>query len=226
MFEKLEQSIGYTFKNKNLIKNALTHSSCANESKEKPSQSNERLEFLGDAVLSVITAEYLYAHNAQLPEGELTKLRSIMVCEKSLHSFAVSINLGSFLLLGKGEENTKGRERASILADAFEAVVAAIYLDGGLEAARKFVTSFAVKFFSSKIDNGSFDYKTTLQEIVQSNHGERLEYVLVSESGPDHNKEFLVEVRLNSNVIGEGCGRSKKEAEQMSAKEALSLMGQ
>lgn len=226
MLEKLEQTIGYTFKNKNILKNALTHSSCANESKEKSSQSNERLEFLGDAVLSVITAEYLYAHNANLPEGELTKLRSMMVCEKSLHGFAVSIDLGSFLLLGKGEENTRGRERASILADAFEAVVAAIYLDGGLEAARSFVTSFAVKFFSSKIDNSSYDYKTTLQEIVQSNHGERLEYVLVSESGPDHNKQFLVEVRLNSNVIGEGCDRSKKEAEQMSAKEALKLMGQ
>lgn len=226
MFKKLEQTTNYSFKNISILKNALTHSSCANEFKEKDIQSNERLEFLGDAVLGIITAEYLYAHNAHLPEGELTKLRAMMVCEKSLHGFALEISLGSYLLLGKGEENTKGRERASILADAFEAVVAAIYLDGGLEAARCFVTSFAVKFFSSKIDGGNYDYKTTLQEIVQRNHGERLEYVLISESGPDHNKQFLVEVHLNSNIIGEGKGKSKKEAEQMSAREALKLMGQ
>jgi ribonuclease-3 len=226
MFEKLEQYIGYSFKNINIIKNALTHSSCANESKEKSILSNERLEFLGDAVLGIIAAEYLYSHNAHLPEGELTKLRAMMVCEKSLHGFALEISLGNYLLLGKGEENTKGRERASILADAFEALVAAIYLDGGLESARSFVTSFAVKFFSSKIDSSNYDYKTTLQEIVQRNHGERLEYVLISESGPDHNKQFLVEVHLNSNIIGEGKGKSKKEAEQMSAKEALKLMGQ
>jgi ribonuclease-3 len=226
MFEILEQTINYKFKDISILKNALTHSSSANESKEKSILSNERLEFLGDAVLGIITAEYLYSHNAHLPEGELTKLRAMMVCEKSLHGFAVEIDLGSYLLLGKGEENTKGRERASILADAFEALVAAIYLDGGLDEAKYFVTSFAVRFFSLKINSGNYDYKTTLQEIVQRNHGERLEYVLISESGPDHNKQFLVEVHLNSNVIGEGRGKSKKEAEQMAAQEALKLMGQ
>lgn len=225
MTEEFEKAIGYSFQNKSILLNALTHSSYANEVKHKNCESNERLEFLGDAVLGIITAEYLYFHNAHVPEGELTKLRAMMVCEKTLYSFALGIGLGHHLRLGHGEENTKGRERPSILADAFEAVVAAIYIDGGIEAAKRFVTGFADRFFCARIESSFKDYKTTLQEIVQKNHGERLEYVLKGESGPDHNKEFIVEVHLNSNVIGEGRGGSKKEAEQMAAKEALALMG-
>lgn len=223
---EFETEIKYTFKDKELLKTALTHSSYANESKNRHCQNNERLEFLGDAVLGIVAAEYLYFHNSHVPEGELTKLRAMMVCEKSLHEFALSMNLGKYLRLGHGEENTGGRERSSILADAFEAVVAAIYIDGGYEAAKKHVTRFADKFFSSRIKSNLKDYKTALQEIVQKNHTEKLEYVLASEKGPDHDKEFVVEVHLNSNVIGTGKGGSKKEAEQMAAKEALSLMGQ
>ena len=225
MTEEFEKIIGYQFKKQAVLVNALTHSSYANEMKNSCG-SNERLEFLGDAVLGVVTAEYLYFHNARVPEGELTRLRAMMVCEKSLHGFAQSISLGKFLRLGHGEENTNGRERPSILADAFEAVVAAIYIDGGLEAAKRFITRFADEFFSSRIGSGVQDYKTALQEIVQKNPGERLEYVLAGEAGPDHSKEFTVEVHLNSNVIGTGRGASKKEAEQMAAKEALALMGQ
>ncbi len=221
-----EKKIGYTFKNKDLLQTALTHSSYANEVKEKRCENNERLEFLGDAVLGIIAAEYLYFHNSHVPEGELTRLRAMMVCEKSLHEFAVQIDLGQYMRLGHGEENTGGRQRPSILADAFEAVVAAVYIDGGLEAARKHVTFFADRFFSSHIKSSIKDYKTALQEIVQKNHSERLEYVLAAEKGPDHDKEFVVEVHLNSNIIGQGSGGSKKEAEQMAAKEALSLMGQ
>lgn len=224
--EEFEKNIGYTFKDKELLMTALTHSSYANEVKNKHCENNERLEFLGDAVLGIIAAEYLYFHNSHVPEGELTKLRAMMVCEKSLCEFAHQIDLGKFLRLGHGEDNTGGRERPSILADAFEAVVAAIYIDGGLEQARQYVTRFADRFFSSRINSNLKDYKTTLQEIVQKNHTERLEYVLVAQNGPDHDKEFVVEVHLNSNVIGTGRGGSKKEAEQMAAKEALALMGQ
>lgn len=224
--EELEKTIGYTFKNKELLKTAVTHSSYANEVKEKHCNNNERLEFLGDAVLGIITAEYLFFHNSHVPEGELTKLRAMMVCEKSLHEFALEIKLGNYLRLGHGEENTGGRKRPSILADAFEAVIAAVYIDGGMEEARKYVTGFADKFFSSRIKSNLKDYKTALQEIVQKNHTERLCYVLTDEEGPDHDKKFVVEVHLNSNVIGKGSGTSKKEAEQMAAKEALSLMGQ
>jgi len=223
---EFEKTIGYSFKNKQLLITALTHSSYANEAKGKHYENNERLEFLGDAVLGIITAEYLFMHNADIPEGELTRLRAMMVCEKSLYKFALQINLGKYLRLGHGEENTGGRQRPSILADAFEAVTAAIYIDGGLEAAKRHITHFADQFFSSHMSPRLKDYKTTLQEIVQKNHGEQLKYVLIEERGPDHNKEFVVEVHLNSNVIGTGRGGSKKEAEQMAAKEALALMGQ
>jgi ribonuclease-3 len=223
---EFESKIDYVFHDKKLLQTALTHSSYANEVKEKRFENNERLEFLGDAVLGIIVAEYLYFHNSHVPEGELTRLRAMMVCEKSLYEFAQQLGIGSYLRLGRGEENTGGRERSSILADAFEAVIAAIYIDGGLESARKYVTGFADRFFSSRIKSNLKDYKTALQEIVQKNRGERLEYVLTDENGPDHDKEFVVEVHLNSNIIGEGRGGSKKEAEQMAAKEALSLMGQ
>ncbi|MBQ7580011.1 MAG: ribonuclease III [Clostridia bacterium] len=219
--ENLEKKIGYSFKNREYLNRALSHSSYVNE-RHNNEESNERLEFLGDSVLGIITADY-YFHNFSLPEGELTKLRASTVCEKTLSSFADQIELGKYLKLGKGEERTGGRQRPSINADAFEAVIAAIYLDGGIEEARKFVLRF-VERLSEK--HGSFkDYKTTLQEIVQKNPEETLEYIIVDESGPDHDKSFEVEVHLNSNVIGRGKGKSKKNAEQEAAREALELMG-
>lgn len=219
--QEFEKLIGYSFKDKALLKRALSHSSYANEN-HTPKESNERLEFLGDSVLGFITAEYYYK-NFSLPEGELTRLRAATVCEKALFEFTKEIELGRFLLLGKGEENTGGRGRASINADAFEAVIAAIYLDGGIDEAKKFVLRFVEKHAKNQ---GSFkDYKTVLQEVIQRNPEETLEYVLVGESGPDHNKSFEVEVHLNSNVIGKGIGKSKKNAEQEAAREALALMG-
>ena len=221
-FSEFENIIGYEFKNKAYLETALTHSSYANE-KQLSKDCNERLEFLGDSVLGIITAEYFYHNLAHLPEGEMTKKRAACVCEKSLFGFAKKINLGRFMLLGRGEEHTGGRNRASILADAFEAVIGAIYLDGGLENARKFVLDFVKEAAARQL---SFkDYKTELQEIIQKNPAEHLTYVLVGESGPDHDKRFEVEVHLNSNVIGRGIGTSKKKAEQLAAKEALELMG-
>lgn len=219
----LEEKIGYKFKNKNLIEQALSHSSYANERKQ-PGGSNERLEFLGDSVLSIVVSDFLYK-NLNVAEGELTKMRASLVCEKSLHIFAKQINLGDYLHLGKGEENTGGRERPSILADAFEAVIAAIYLDGGMEAAAKHILHFMPEDIHHFVKPAFSDFKTVLQEIVQKNPEEKVEYVLIGEEGPDHNKRFVVEVRLNSQVIGKGSGRSKKEAEQLAAKEALELMG-
>ena len=217
-----EEIIGYKFKDRSLLQTALTHSSYANEMNGKVDY-NERLEFLGDSVLGMITAEYLFTHHPEMPEGKLTKTRSSMVCEKSLHKFAQSIKLGEFMYLGKGEINTGGRERPSILADAFESVIAAIYLDAGFEEAKKFVLGF---ISNADIEEPVItDYKTALQEIVQKNPGEYLEYFMVGESGPDHCKTFIVEVHLNNNVIGTGEGRSKKQAEQMAAKATLRLMG-
>ncbi len=223
-FSGLEQEIGYIFRNQDLIYEALSHSSYANE-KKKQRHSNERLEFLGDSVLSVVVSQYLFEHYQDLPEGELTKIRAALVCEKSLHKFALRIHLGDYLLLGKGEAHTGGRERPSILADAFEAVIAAIYLDGGLEAARKHILHFIPERIPEKHSMLFGDYKTALQEVIQKNPEEKVDYRLIEESGPDHNKTFVVEVCLNSNVIGKGTGKSKKEAEQMAAKEALALMG-
>ncbi len=222
--KQFQQIIGYEFKNEALLFEALSHSSFANESKEKR-QSNERLEFLGDSVLSIVVSDYLFENYRDLPEGELTKTRATLVCEKTLHSFANTINLGSYIMLGKGEEATGGHERPSIIADAFEAVIAAIYLDGGLDAARKHILRFLPRDVKSAVAKAYDDYKTILQEIIQKNPEEKVEYFLVSESGPDHNKSFTVQVRLNSNVIGEGTAKSKKQAEQLAAKEALKLMG-
>lgn len=220
----IEELIGYKFKNKKLLINALSHSSYANETKN-PGGSNERLEFLGDSVLSVVVSEYIYKQLNSVAEGDLTKLRASLVCEKSLHSFAQRIHLGEYILLGKGEENTGGRERPSILADAFEAVIAAVYLDGGIEAARKHILNFIPTDLVHGAKMAFGDFKTVLQEVVQKNPEEKVEYVLIGEEGPDHNKRFVVEVMLNSQVIGKGKGRSKKDAEQLAAKEALELMG-
>ena len=220
----LEKRIGYHFREKQYLQTAVTHSSYANEMKD-PTPYNERQEFLGDAVLSIVVSDYLFK-NSSLAEGDLTKLRAALVCEKSLCGFAAKIDLGSAVRLGKGEEMMGGRTRPSILADAFEALIAAIYLDGGMEAAREFVLPFVRDTLESESKIRFHDYKTALQEIVQKNPEEKLSYVLVEESGPDHNKRFEVEVRLNSNVIGHGVGKSKTDAEQMAAKEALELMGQ
>ncbi len=218
---ELQRRIGYQFKNTGLLKLALTHSSYANEHHNQ-AKCNERLEFLGDSVLGFISADHFFK-NYNLPEGKLTKLRASLVCEQSLKIFAQEIGLGEFLLLGKGENSTGGRERPSILADAFEAVIAAIYIDGGIENASNFVLRFIAREDHSQ--EAFKDYKTVLQEIVQKNPEEVLEYYLADESGPDHDKTFTIEVHLNSNVIGRGEGRSKKAAEQEAAKQALELMG-
>lgn len=222
--DAFEKKIGYTFKNKELLFEALSHSSFANENKRQR-HSNERLEFLGDSVLSIIVSRYLFDHFKHLPEGELTKIRASLVCEKALFEFSKKIDLGSFIMLGRGEENSGGRERPSIVSDAFEAVIAAVYLDGGMEAAKPYVLSFMPEDIDSKKGSTLNDYKTILQEIIQKNPEEKVEYVLKEQSGPDHDKAFVVQVCLNSNVIGEGRGHSKKQAEQMAAKEALELMG-
>ena len=222
---ELEDKIGYHFNNKELLAVALTHSSYANERKSQHIQYNERLEFLGDAVLSIVVSDYIFKHCPELPEGELTKLRAALVCEKSLFEFAKQIQLGSYLQLSKGERHNGGAQRPSIVSDAFEALIAAIYIDGGIEPASKHILNFVVPAIQNQKKKRVKDYKTTLQEIIQKNPGEKLQYVLVSESGPDHNKHFVFEVHLNSNVIGKGGGRSKKEAEQQAAREALELMG-
>ncbi len=220
----LEERLGYKFKNRKYLEIGLTHSSYANEAKDHTTY-NERQEFLGDAVLSIIVSDYIFEHFTKLPEGELTKLRASLVCEKSLCGFSNEMELGKFLRLGHGEELMGGRERPSILADAFEAVLAAIYLDGGIEPATETVLKF-VKPALEHVESSAFkDYKTLLQEIIQKNPEERLSYRLVGESGPDHDKRFEVEVLLNSNVIGHGIGKSKKTAEQIAAREALKLMG-
>ncbi len=222
---QLEQKIKYAFKNRKYLSTALTHSSYANEIK-KGTVCNERQEFLGDAVLSIVVSDYIFRHYSHLPEGDLTKIRASLVCEKSLCQFAKIIHLGEYLVLGKGEEQMGGRQRPSILADAFEALIAAIYLDSGMDAAAKFVLPFVKPELDNHGSKVYKDYKTTLQEIIQKNPEEQVTYVLVDESGPDHDKRFKVEVHLNSNVIGSGVGRSKKEAEQMAAREALELMGE
>ena len=282
---ELEQIIGYTFKNPELLKEALTHSSYTNG---KHLRSNERLEFLGDSVLSIVVSEHLFENLTNLPEGQLTKIRASVVCENALYPFARKIDLGKYIFLGKGEEHTGGRDRHSILADAFEALIAAIYLDGGFEAARSFILPFIPPLypFARKIDLGKYiflgkgeehtggrdrhsiladafealiaaiyldggfeaarsfilpfippldklstgkfllgDYKTVLQEIIQQNPEERVTYEISDESGQAHNKQFTANVLLNGQIIGTGKGKSKKEAEQSAAKEAISLMG-
>lgn len=227
--DKLEGKIGREFKDKMLLQRALTHSSYSNESGARNHHllCNERLEFLGDSVLSVITSKYLFEQFPDCPEGELTRMRSELVCERALSSYAQKIGLGDYILLGVGEEKNNGRQRKSILADAFEALLAAIYLDSGEDGydnVRVFLLPFICEEIKSLGKTGfSADAKTLLQQFVQQAEGDFLEYVTVSESGPAHMREFSVEARLNSNVIGRGHGRSKREAEQAAAKEALML---
>ena len=216
-FFEFEEKLGYSFKDKSLLELALTHSSYANENKLK--KNNERFEFLGDSVLGFVTAEYLFTEYKNRPEGEMTKLRAAVVCEKSLFKFAEQIDLGKYILLGRGEDSTGGRNRPSVVSDAFEAVVAAIYLDGGMEAVKPYILRFikdAIKREASFKDN-----KSLLQEEIQKVKGNILTYEEVGEEGPDHDKTFIFKVSLNGEVIGEGKGKSKKEAEQNAAGSAL-----
>ena len=220
MIKDLEAAIGYKFHNISLLQNALTHSSYANERWHNSLLSNERLEFLGDSVLGMLVADFLYSTFPDRPEGELTRMRADMVCEHTLALVAHRIHLGQHLQLGHGEERLGGRSRESILADATESVIAACFLDGGLEAAAQFVKRFIlVEVPVSRPHN--MDYKTALQELVQQKKNQTLTYTLVGQSGPDHDKVFAVEVCLNGETVGSGSGSSKKRAEQMAAKSAM-----
>ena len=227
----LEAAIGYSFRNRDILREALTHSSYANElrAKRRIAVCNERLEFLGDAVLSSIVSEYLFLKYPDLPEGELTQRRKAVVQSSALASYARALELGNYLYLGNGEEKGGGRERQSTLENAFEALVAAIYLDSGesgKENVKRLVIPFIVKVLDENYNYITADPKTELQQLIQQTEGDFLEYVTVGQSGPDHNKTFRVEARLNSNIIGRGEGRSKREAEQNAAMEALRLFGE
>lgn len=219
-----EEKIGYEFKDKTYIQTALAHSSFANEHKEF--NYNERLEFLGDSILGLVVSDYLFRARNDLPEGKLTRLRANVVCEESLSAVARKINLGDHLFLGKGEKTSGGSDRDSILADATEAVIAAIYLDGGFDQAKDFILSNLRDTIAKNIDGNIFrDYKTILQEIIQGNNG-KISYKLVGESGPDHDKEFEMQVKCGQDTIGIGKGKNKKEAEKEAARDALVKMGE
>ena len=223
MIKELENAIGYRFHNISLLQNALAHSSYANERWHDSLKSNERLEFLGDSILGMVVADHLYRNFANRPEGELTRMRADMVCEKALAQVANQIGLGEHLLLGKGEEQGGGRGRDSILADAVESIIAACYLDGGMEAAKAFISRFVlVNVPVSRLTNA--DYKTALQELVQQKRNQVLTYTMVGESGPDHDKRSEVELTLNGQVVGHGIGSSKKRAEQDAARNAMEAL--
>jgi ribonuclease-3 len=228
--EQLEAAIGYTFTNKKILCEALTHSSYSNEMKSKGEKVlfNERLEFLGDSVLSIVVSSFIFEKFRNKQEGDLTKIRAAVVCEKALAKYAKEISLGDFLMLGNGEEKNNGRQRASITSDAFEAVLGAFYIDTDYDAKRvsEFLLPFVIKEIEFIRKGEAFtDYKTALQQIIQQADGERLVYTVIGEEGPDHDKTFTVEARLNSNVIGVGCGSSKRAAEQAAAREGLKLFG-
>ena len=223
MIKELETAIGYRFQNISFLQNALAHSSYANERGHNSLMSNERLEFLGDSILGMVTAEYLYHNFPDRLEGDLTRMRADMVCERALAQVADRIQLGQHILLGHGEETGGGRTRDSILADAVESVIAACFLDGGMEPARKFIDTFVLTEVPvKKLRNA--DYKTALQELVQQKKNQVLSYAMVGESGPDHDKHFTVEVSLNGKVVGKGDGRSKKKAEQEAARAAIEAL--
>lgn len=222
--QNLEEKIGHNFKNKELLLTALTHSSYANEKHDR-SLSYERLEFLGDSILGIITAEFLYKHKPALPEGRMTRLRAELVCEGSLKGIAEELGIGEYMRLGRGEERSGGRGRASILADMVESVIAAIYLDSGMDEARRFVTEKLLSHAELGEQHRIADYKTELQELVQRKAGGHVSYEQTGESGPDHNKLFFFTVYINGEAAGEGSGRSKKEAEQAAACAALEKMG-
>lgn len=218
-YKKLQNIIGYRFREEILLKQALTHSSYANQKKYAKNECNERLEFLGDAVLELVSTEYLYNSNATTQEGEMTRARAGLVCEPALSYCARQFHLPEFIMLGRGEENTGGRKRDSIISDALEALIGAIYLDGGFESARKFIYKYVL---NNQVDKQLFyDNKTMLQEIVQKDGAISIIYELLDSSGPDHNKEFSCAVRINGDIKGLGVGKSKKSAEQMAAYEAI-----
>ena len=220
----LEERLGHSFRNRALLETAVTHSSYANENRASGIVCNERLEFLGDSVLGVTVADFLYRHFPDMPEGRMTRLRAELVCEQSLHRVALELHLGDYLRLGKGEEHNGGRERASILSDAVEAVIAAMYLDAGMETASRFIHRCLLDDVRA-IETPSFtDYKTALQELVQRQSGQVLSYELVGEEGPDHAKTFRMQVCLNGAPVGLGTGRTKKEAEQTAAASALEAL--
>lgn len=220
----LEERLGHSFQNRALLETAVTHSSYANENRASGIVCNERLEFLGDSVLGVTVADFLYQHFPDMPEGRMTRLRAELVCEQSLHRVALELHLGDYLRLGKGEEHNGGRERASILSDAVEAVIAAMYLDAGMETAAGFIHRCLLDDVRT-IETPSFtDYKTALQELVQRQSGQVLSYELVGEEGPDHAKTFRMQVCLNGEPVGPGTGRTKKEAEQTAAASALEAL--
>lgn len=219
MLTEFQKKLGYTFQNQELLINAMTHSSYANEHRREGMTSNERLEFLGDAILGLVVAEHLYKVHPDKPEGELTKLRAELVCETSLAEVAARLELGKVLRLGHGESHGGGSHRPSMLADAVEAVLAASYLDGGMEVPRKIISKFILERGATV--SGNQDYKTRFQELVQRNRDQSISYVLIDESGPDHLKSFTVEVSLNGTVVGQGSGSSKKRAEQDAAHAAI-----
>ena len=221
---KLEETIGYRFRRPALLQTALTHSSYANERRGAEGESYERLEFLGDAILDFVTAELLYQHEPQLPEGQMTRLRAELVCEASLCKAAQHLGLGAYMRLGRGEEHSHGRERPSILADMVESIIAALYLDGGMDAARRFVLAFVLKDAVIDEEHRGEDYKTELQELVQRQPGRSVSYEMIGESGPDHDKRFSFRVSIDGVAAGEGEGRTKKEAEQQAARRALEAM--
>ena len=221
--KSLEEKLGYSFQDSSLLEHALTHSSYANESRGRCT-SNERLEFLGDSVLGMVVADHLYRTCPDMPEGELTRTRAALVCEESLVEVAQELGLGDYLRLGRGEELGGGRHRPSIQADAVEAVLAAVYLDGGIGSARKIIHRYILS--QPQKPSGHRDHKTALQELVQRESGQTLTYRLTGEKGPDHAKVFWVEVCLNDETVGSGKGRSKKEAEQMAAKAAIEQLEQ
>ncbi|RDY33023.1 ribonuclease III [Lachnotalea glycerini] len=219
LFEDLETRIGYQFKESGLLRQAMTHSSFSNEHRLSRLTSNERLEFLGDAVLEIVTSDFLYSKYTKFPEGDLTKIRASIVCEQTLAFCTREIELGKYLLLGKGEDLTGGRDRNSIVSDAMEALIGAIYLDGGFANAKEFI----YKFILSDIEHKQlfYDSKTILQEIVQSDYKDELIYKLIGEEGPDHNKKFIVDAMIGDNIVGHGIGRTKKAAEQEAAYSAI-----
>jgi len=220
---ELQEKLNYIFNDPNLLIKSLTHSSYANEKMKSSSESNERLEFLGDSLLGMTVALLIYNNKPNLTEGKMTKLRAELICERSLATIALELNLGSYLLLSRGEENGGGRNRPSMIADAFEAVLAAVYLDGGYKPVERLISAFFVPLMNSPIHSYS-DYKTVLQELVQVKPGQTLVYDKTGEYGPDHNKLFTVEVKLNGKTVGTGSGKSKKSAEQEAAKTAIELM--
>jgi ribonuclease-3 len=224
MMDNLQNTLKYRFKDINKLKTAVTHSSYANEVKRREVVSNERYEFLGDSILGMVVAQRLFSEMTEMTEGSMSRLRAELICEKSLHEVAKTWELGRYMRLGRGEEQNGGRERPSILADAVEAVIAAVFLDGGLDEARKIIEEFLINPLMRERTHSYCDYKTELQELIQKNR-QSVKYNLIDEQGPDHRKVFFVEVTLNGSRIGEGEGNSKKEAEQNAARAAIEAMG-